>query len=257
MNHDGWKGTLELRAGTGDYVEQLPNIVGTYTALDHTQHSVRGYVRTATYPLPPEWGPDYKIEFYIDFPNTPQLEDDQKFEGYLFTQTKDAIGGTTLWNDIPFAFHATRTSATPVLSAFNLTWATMNFTVTTYSNSTVKSCSLDQNLKEIIVDITGQTGTTGTCEVAIPKNLLAGNISLYLDSNALLENSDYTHTSNSTHDIYSISYVHSDHTIEIRGTEVVPEYGALMVIPMFSAATLLVTIAARRRSGTRKERQAF
>jgi hypothetical protein len=258
MNHDGWEGTLELRVGTGDYVEQLPNIVGTYTALDHTQHSVRGYVRTATYPLPPEWGPDYKIEFYIDFPDTPQLEDDQKFEGYLFTQTKDAIAGTTLWNDIPFAFYATRTSATPILSAFNLTWAAMNFTVTTYSNSTVKSCRLDQNLKEIIVDITGQTGTTGTCEVTIPKNLLAGNISLYMDSNALLENSDYTHTSNSTHDIYSISYAHSDHTIEIRATEVVPEYGALIaVVPMFSAATLLVTVAARRRSGTKRERQTF
>ena len=75
MNHDGWKGTLELEAGTGDFIEQMPNIIGTYTAETGEQHSVRGFVGYQT---------QHKIVFYVDFNDTDSYYDDQEFEGYLF-----------------------------------------------------------------------------------------------------------------------------------------------------------------------------
>lgn len=106
MVHDGWQGTLHLTTASGDIVEGTPNMGGQYTASDGSEHAVRGYMRTATYPISTSWGPDHKISFYIDFSDTLNQDDDQKFDGYLFTWTKDAMAGVTWWNNIPFGFYA-------------------------------------------------------------------------------------------------------------------------------------------------------
>lgn len=107
INHDGWQGRLEL-IGYYDTAGQ-PNITGSYVDSSGMSHLVRGYVRTSTYDLPPDWGPDHKIVFFIDLPNTPTNPyDDQLFEGYLFTHTKQAMAGITYWYEQPFGFYAVK-----------------------------------------------------------------------------------------------------------------------------------------------------
>jgi hypothetical protein len=110
MAHDGWKGELTLSASLDSYVDNAPNLVGTYyRATDGATFSVRGYVRTWRYPLAASWGPDHQIEFFIDFAKTANnRDDDQRFQGFLYSGTKDAMAGRTWWNGIPFGFYAVK-----------------------------------------------------------------------------------------------------------------------------------------------------
>ncbi|NLG28988.1 MAG: hypothetical protein GX557_13835 [Chloroflexi bacterium] len=105
MNHDGWLGKLELWSLRDSATLTVANIGGTYTDGAHHVHAVYGHVRTAGHPVP---GPDHKITFYVDLADSASTADDQRFEGYLFTQDKSAIAGLTWWHDTPFGFYALR-----------------------------------------------------------------------------------------------------------------------------------------------------
>jgi hypothetical protein len=108
IDHDGWKGTLVLEPAPDAYIEPGSNITGHYVGVDGLSHKVRGNVRTWANPLPAEWGPDHQITFWIDFSDSFDQDDDQKFQGYLNTGDHGTIAGTTWWGDVPFGFVATK-----------------------------------------------------------------------------------------------------------------------------------------------------
>ncbi len=105
---DGWKGSLTLRPdGTGT-LTQTTGTRGNYSVrhqiLLNPQDNIEGirgpgYLTSSTL--------KHRIVFWVDFRKTPDNpNDDQRFDGYMMTKTKDAIAGITWWNRIPFGFYA-------------------------------------------------------------------------------------------------------------------------------------------------------
>lgn len=110
---DGWEGTLVLfKNGTG-YIDAADgkryNL--THMILKNPQDNVAGMTGPGYTGKSSNMG--HRIVFFVDFAQTPNnTQDDQRFEGYLFTQTiktsnKRAIAGITWWDGIPFGFYAT------------------------------------------------------------------------------------------------------------------------------------------------------
>jgi hypothetical protein len=121
------------------------------------------------------------------------------------------------------------------------------FHVTTESNSTISNFQFIQEDKKLLFNVTGPTGKTGYCNISIPEELLWGEFSIFRDGSLLVKDVDYTQTYNGTHYTFYISYSHSTHTINIIGTEVIPEFPSPIFSLLFATATLLAVILHRRK----------
>jgi len=121
------------------------------------------------------------------------------------------------------------------------------YPVTVNSGSTILGFEFNQTEKRMSLNVTGKTGTSGSCEITFPDGLLWGAFSLSMDGYALVEGDDYSQTYNEAHYTFHISYIHSSHTIEILASDAVPEFPAWMILPLFMAATLLAVMLYRKR----------
>jgi len=83
--------------------------------------------------------------------------------------------------------------------------------------------------------------------ITFPSDLLWGTISIYKDDALLIEGVDYARTNNGTHYSFHITYIHTAHTLRIVGTEAIPEFPLLIILPLFMIATLLAVIVYRRK----------
>lgn len=108
LNHDGWKGTLDIYRLPGFYQTDFLTDssfgsndyrIGTYYHQDGSAYRVNGKIN------------GHKIEFWIDFAK-PNLAYDElkgkKFTGYLFTRDTDFIGGSFQDGADNYGFYATR-----------------------------------------------------------------------------------------------------------------------------------------------------
>ena len=100
MNHDGWRGRLRLVYNFNPSPGEK-HFTGEYLTPDGKQFKVYGETDPAH---------RHALEFSLDYPNTESQSDDQRFEVYFFTQTKDGMAGITHWNKIPFGVRLTKIS---------------------------------------------------------------------------------------------------------------------------------------------------
>jgi hypothetical protein len=127
-----------------------------------------------------------------------------------------------------------------------VTWDTGAYSVFTSSNSTVSNFFFNGSAKQIGFDVSGLPDTGGFCNVTIPKALLNGSPWTILLNDTDLTSS-CTITENGTHSFIYVPYTHSIHTIQLRGTWIVPEFSSAVILAPLIMATLIAVLISRRK----------
>lgn len=93
------------------------------------------------------------------------------------------------------------------------------------SNSTVTDFSYSKEQNTVSFKVEGETGTRGVAWVTLPKELLGEDIIVSIDGRDIAEDSpDVIVTSDSKNEItVEINYLHSEHTIQLRGRNAIPQ----------------------------------
>ena len=163
-------------------------------------------------------------------------------EGDGFFEKTFASGSKLTYKEFMFPAKATFT--------FNAFWEGFNYPViVSSSNSTIADFNFYQSLKQISFKVSGETGTSGYCNVTIPKNLLKGE-----PWTVRLNGTDWTFTptQNETHSCIYFTYTHSStYEVTIQGTWVIPEFPSTLILAIFMLTTLITTIILK----TKRKRQ--
>jgi len=117
-----------------------------------------------------------------------------------------------------------------------------NFSVV--SSSQISELTFKPEIKELSFKLWGETGTTGYCNVTIPKDLLRGNPwEVEIDGEAW----SFISSENATHSSVYFTYTFSS-TLQviIRGTWVIPEFPPVLMLLMFLIVPLIAEIYATR-----------
>jgi branched-chain amino acid transport system substrate-binding protein len=183
-----------------------------------------------------------------------ELDDagDRKAGDYEIWQITEISPGRYDWKIVGRYLQATDSvvwgplAPSPVY-VFEPVWNSKIFYVVTESNSTVSDYYLNPYEGPFIrFNVTGPPGTVGFCRVAIPKRLLwveNGNWMVLVGGNpvnatVIKEDDYYTY-------LY-FTYNHSTKTVEITGTNVVPEFPATLILPLFLVLTLIAVAITKK-----------
>jgi len=138
---------------------------------------------------------------------------------------------------------------TPAIQVFNAgTWDNETYNVQVQSNLTVTDFMFNQSLKQITFSTEGSSGTMGFCNVTIPKDLLAGQYSVFAGESQPLV---FDEQSNASHSFLSFNYPHSSNIVRIEGTEVIPEFPSWTLMTLL-LVTLTVALSIYKRRLAKK-----
>jgi hypothetical protein len=125
------------------------------------------------------------------------------------------------------------------------TWEWIQYNVYVVSNSTVTDFSFNHENSLMQFNVEGETETTGFCNVTIPKDLLDAedNWTVLVDGAAVTPTINEAKTSTYLY----FTYNHSSKTVEIIGTEAIPEFPSWTPLLIALVAVVAVTVIYRRR----------
>ncbi|MBS7646214.1 S8 family serine peptidase [Candidatus Bathyarchaeota archaeon] len=117
------------------------------------------------------------------------------------------------------------------------------YPVAVTTNSTVSDFNFSLEHMQISFKVAGIDGTTGFCNVSIPNRLLGGPYTVFVNDTPITP----TITSNSTHTFIKFTYNHSEKTIKIVGTSVIPEFPMALYLPIFIALSFIAITFSKNR----------
>jgi len=134
------------------------------------------------------------------------------------------------------------------IRVFNVYVDTEAHQVKTFSNSSISMFNFNQPSKQISFEVKGLSFAFSFpffCNFTIPNNLLWGNFTVLIDGKPPVE---LIRKDNATHISLCFSYeLQSSMTVQITGTEVIPEFPSFLILPLFIISTLLAAILYRRK----------
>lgn len=120
-----------------------------------------------------------------------------------------------------------------------------DFDVKVATNSTVNSVKFNGDQKKVSVMVEGESGTKGVSHISIPKSMISGEFKVMIDGKAVA-NDQIVLTSNTEAETeVEVNYNHSVHTIDVIGTQAVPEFGTIASLILAAAIISIVTVTAR------------
>jgi hypothetical protein len=116
------------------------------------------------------------------------------------------------------------------------------------SNSTVSALTFNSTNTELSFTVNGPSGSSGYVKATIPKDLLYTEEDwvVLVDKQPVIPtvNEDANNT------YLHFTYGHSTKTIEIIGTDAIPEFPSWIILPLLLTATLLIILCKRRLAKT-------
>jgi parallel beta-helix repeat protein len=146
----------------------------------------------------------------------------------------------------------------PLMGMFSSFNTSYGYAVDFVSNSSISNFSFNLSPIEVYppeailtFNLSGETGTEGFLRVCISKVLINGSYVIKFDDE-IITNTTWPQVrelpcSNETYEYLYINYTHSEHTIIITGTTIIPEFPSFLILPVFMIATLLAVIVYKRK----------
>lgn len=123
-----------------------------------------------------------------------------------------------------------------------------DFQVMIASNSEVDGFEFNQEQKKVTFSVDGDDGAIGVTEITIPKALLSGDMKVFIDENLVPQEDVVLKSETEAETTFEINYTHSVHRMDITGTNVIPEFPAVVVIMAVAISAIVgMTIIGKTR----------
>lgn len=117
-----------------------------------------------------------------------------------------------------------------------------DFEVEIASSSKISQVEFSAQEKTLAFQVEGETGANGVTQIKIPKQLLSGQITILIDGHVMAADDVIMTADTEAETEFELNYSHSAHTVEIVGTNAVPEFGQITVMILTVSLISLIAV---------------